>query len=196
MRQLQSKDELFEGCQKKLLDVSSKRKIDSEDLEIFIYGIDREMATSGLDKLAAAGVSEVIEIKHKKGQIKERKPFLVKTVCESLETKNEILKNGALTFGCISLDVRDVIKYPTQCTRCLAFNHTSSICTSTVERCKECGGNHSARDCDSKERKCYNCGKDHSALYKGCIYSISIQQSNIKKAINSRQFRCHAKDQR
>lgn len=79
-----------------------------------------------------------------------------------------------------------------RCYKCWGFNHVSSKCSNSHQRCPKCSGNHHQKDCVSNEEKCAVCcdavsknnlkiATDHTVFSPDCpsyIHRLAVERRN------------------
>lgn len=79
-------------------------------------------------------------------------------------TFHKIMSAGKLFVGWASCHVSEDLNIR-RCFKCWGFNHISSKCLESLQRCPKCCGNHHQNECDSSIEKCAVCYDAASKLH-------------------------------
>lgn len=127
-------------------------------------------------------LSEVIKIKDY--------THVIKVVCDSVETADQILTNGLLAFNTRITQhqcEREVFTYLQTCFRCYKIeSHNTNECKQDFVICSECGERgHTFKACTSSNKKCINCpegNNDHRTMAMKCpVRKAAIAAKNKEK---------------
>jgi len=131
-------------------------------------------------QLRKNGIIDIIEIKHRnmtENAVEIRK---VKAVCDSIEARDKILKNG-LVLSCRLYYAELSFKQPPQCFNCFSLDHLVANCTLKGPLCGRCNMDKHEGACSSQP-KCANCQGNHSSFYRGCAKYALAKSLALQKA--------------
>lgn len=110
--------------------------------------------------LRGTDVTETMKVRYRK---RARNPHICHPVLEvSPKIWNRLTQAGMVHVGIQRSPLEDQSPLM-QCTRCLAYGHTKTVCREKFDLCCHCGGSHTWRDCpgraEGRPAVCTNCVK-------------------------------------
>lgn len=171
-KKIETNTGLFPNCKKLNLNLTEYKPA------IIIRGLNYESACSYYEKLKTKGIIAITNLKNKH-EANSIDPKIVKATCDSVETKNRLLKENII-LGFQQFKTEPHVRTPPQCKNCKQFNHYAINCSIDVV-CGLCAGNHMDENCTSLIKKCVNCNDLHSSYYRGCPKFQRLKKEAIQK---------------
>lgn len=166
------------------------RKV-QEDRTLIIRGANAIDLTDYDDEVKKQGITEYCDLESRKQNVKIN---MVKAVCESTLTYENLLKNG-LKVGVINYRLVKFIRKPNVmiCFNCSSPGHIAKFCRNT-QKCTRCSSpDHTKNSCPMKDDlnrsnfKCPNCNGQHPATYAGCVkYKETLKKIMERNELNTK----------
>ena len=125
------------------------------------------------------------------GRVDQTRPLPVVVATVGEETASR-LKGGVHLFGVLRVRTGPprVKEQLAQCSRCFAWGHRATTCTSK-KKCIRCGSvDHTSQSCShpATARHCFACKGDHSVTYAGCRANADARR-RLTNALTPRKVR-------